>query len=585
MSLFSELQRRKVIRVGIAYLAFAWALIQIAETLLPVYGFSDAAIRILVAILAVGLIPVLVIAWVFEWSSGGIRKTAVVEGEPNLRKQRWQTAILLLLVISATVLASYLTIRGIDESAMPDHAIAILPFQNLGAAEADMFTDGMHVGVITRLSNLRDFDVISRTSVLKYSESDASLPDIASELGAKWVLRADVQQVEGDVLVSAQLADARGDRQVWAEEYRRTLTASNIFEIQAEISRRIIDALEARLTPREASRIGSVPTESLEAYRFFQQGRVLLDQRTPEGMQRSIGYFERALEVDDGYALAWVGLADSHVLLHAYHYDTRAQNLVRAEEAIARAIKLDDGLAEAYASRAMLHYVRRNGPGAIRDIDRAVQLRPSYAQAYTWRNFFYTMLGEIEEGAKSLRRAVALDPLNAEAVANLSGSYASTGQFEQALAEAQRVAELAPGWSNAMLVEGQALYLLGRFEEAVAMLEGVSVPWTGAGAETALARAYIALGQRDAAHSVLAQIEASGDTYSTAIVRAALGNMDEAYAALFAFDGWEGWQTINIRYDYRDVIDPSRNDPRYLDLIRKINKSWSLEAEGLQLSH
>jgi len=581
MSLYSELSRRKVIRVSIGYLAAAWLLVQIAETLLPVYGFTDAAIRILVAILAIGLIPVSILAWLFDWSSGGIHKTAAMEGEVGTRTRLWQNALLLVLLVGATALASYFAIRGIDDATMTDHTIAILPFNKLSSDVADTFTDGMHVGVITRLSSVQDLDVISRTSVLKYREVTESLRDIATELGAAWILRGDVQQDGDNVLVSAQLADARKDRQVWAAEYRRTLTASNVFDIQADISRQIIDALQATLTASEVSRIESVPTEDLEAYRLFQQGRSLLDRRTEDSMRQSVSYFERALEADAGYAPAWVGLADSVLLLHTYRLDNDPASIGRVERALERALQLDRDLAEAYATRALLAYANRDGVAAIRDIDHAVGLSPSFAEAYTWRNFLYAMFGDPEEGLNSVRRAVVLDPLNAEAVANLSGALMSMGRFDQALVEARRIRELSPEWSNGRLIEGQALHHLGHFEQAIDVLDGVSVPWTGAGAETALARAYVAAGQRDAALEVLAGIEKIGDEFSAAVVRAALGSVDEAYDYLLARQDWDGWQTLSTRYHYRDILDPDNDDPRYRDLIRKINASWGIPPEGL----
>ena len=260
MSLFNELKRRKVFRVGIAYVAVAWLSLQVAEILLPAYGYTDAAIRNLVAILAVGLVVALLLAWVFDWTATGVEVTATA-GDVRAAaavSTRAPNAVIAALVLMAAVAAALLTWHSMEDIPRSARTIAVLPFATLGMEQADVFTEGMHVGVLSRLSGVHELDVISRTSVLRYRESDLSLPDIAGQLGAQWVLNADIQQGRDEVLVSVRLSDARKDRQVWAENYRRTLTATNLFQIQADIARHIIEELRAELIALCVSEIGPI---------------------------------------------------------------------------------------------------------------------------------------------------------------------------------------------------------------------------------------------------------------------------------------------------------------------------------------
>lgn len=579
MSLISELKRRKVIRVGIAYLALAWLVVQVAETLLPAYGFDDAAIRVLVAVLAVGLVLALVLAWIYEWTPEGVRltpKTGDEEATPRTARRAPNTVIAAIVVLAAAA-AAWLAFRSLEVGPAEANTIAVLPFSTLGQSEADVFTDGMHVGVLTRLSNVSDLVVISRASVMAYRATDRPLPEIGMELGAAWVLQGDVQQAGDRVLVSASLSDARQDRQVWAEEYQRTLTTANIFDIQADITRRIVGALQARLTRQEEERMAAVPTADLEAYRLYQQGRDLLDRRTPDGMRRSLEYFENAVVQDPGYALAWAGLGDASALLFAYGHETDRAYLERGAEAIDQALALDQALPEAWAVRGLLHYQERDLPAAIRNVDRAIELRPSYAQAHTWRAFFHGLLGEFSTSLESSFQAVQLNPRSPEAIVNYASANLDTGHPDIALTEGRRALDLAPDWPNTRLVMGVILLGTGQPRAAVEHLEGLSVNWAGAGAETSLALAYLALGQEDRARDLRPRIEARGDPYGQAVMAAVLDSLDQGYARLGEIEEWPGWATFSFRGRQRHLWNPDGADPRYGAMLQRIDESWGVE--------
>ncbi|MFV1988309.1 MAG: hypothetical protein ACC682_13595, partial [Gemmatimonadota bacterium] len=318
-SFLAELKRRKVYRVAIAYVAVTFVGLEAVDVLIPATTLPAWSGTFFLAIAIIGFPVALVVAWAFELTPEGVRRTLSAGQEPDAdaprepRRRFGPTALVALGLLAAAAAGGWYVIGGgagggrAGEDDISDRSIAVLPFETIGSEEATPFTDGVHGDLLTRLSRISDLSIISRTSVMPYRTSEKSLPVIAAELGVAWILRGEVQESGDQVQVSARLVNARTDRQAWAESYRRQLTAANLFEIQAEITRRIVQALESRLTPQEERQVERTPTESLDAYRYYSQGRELLDQRTEDGVRRGIDYFQQAIAEDSSYALAWVG--------------------------------------------------------------------------------------------------------------------------------------------------------------------------------------------------------------------------------------------------------------------------------------
>ncbi len=481
------------------------------------------------------------------------------------------------VMIAAVVVWSLLA-RGAGPASITDRSVAVLPFETLGSEQATAFTEGIQIGILTRLSSVAGLDVISRTSVLSYRATDKTLPEIARELGVAWVLRGTVQEVGDQVLVNARLVDARHDRQIWASEYRRRLTAENVFDIQSQISVSIIDALQARLSRPEAERIEQVPTGSLEAYRLYVEGREKLDERTQEGMRDAASDFEHAIARDSTYALAWVGLADARGLLYSYGYAPADSVLPDAEAAVRRALELDSGLAQAHTSLGLLQLAYHHGPASVQELERAVALQPSYAEAHNWLSYARLLLGRPSQALDSARRAVEEDPLSPEAVSNLALSYLATGDVERALVEARRVRSLDPAWTTGSFYEGLAQYRLGRYGETRSVLRNLSVPWTGSGPQATLALARVAAGDSSGARTLLTEISRAGDPFAAGLVHAALGELDLAFSAFREARTLGDWPTLAVRYLYPDVWRRVDDDPRYDELVATADRSWGLTA-------
>ncbi len=459
-------------------------------------------------------------------------------------------------------------------------SIAVLPFETLGSGEVSTFTQGVHGDVLTRLSNIADLRVISRTSVRKYQGTDRSIRQIGQELNAGWIMEGEVQEIADQVRVHVRLIDARKDQNVWAKNFQRRLTAEQLFQIQEEITRQIVRELQAHLSPQEKKRIGKAPTDDLTAYRLYAEGRRKLDQRTGSAMRKAVDLFERATEHDPAYALAWVGLADACALLYDYGHARREQTLPRARQAAEKALAIDPDLAAAHASLGLLHSNRHEGPEAIAALQRAVELQPSYAEAHNWLSWNYQLLGEAEKALESAEREVELNPLSAEAVCNLSASSITIGDGDRALAEATRGEELEPEWASPTFHKGLVLYHLQRFEECIDALDGLSAPWSGKGAEATVALARIRINHEEAARKTLSGFEEEEAHFAAGLLQAALGEMDRAFASFARITYWDDWPTLAAFHYYPDVLGPLREDVRWSDVMRSLKRDRGLADES-----
>ncbi len=504
----------------------------------------------------------------------------VVSRVPAARRlapwQRVGIGVALLLGLFAAVAGGwYLTGAG-GGTEIDDRSIAVLPFETLGQETATAFTDGVHADVLTRLSSVADLSVTSRTSVMRYRTSEKALPTIALELGVTWVLRGEVQETANEVQVSARLVNARTDRQVWAQSYRRELTAANLFEIQGDITAQIARALETQLSPEEEQQVARTPTQNLGAYRLYVQGRGLLDQRTEDGMRRAGEYFRQAIDRDSSYAVAWAGLANALWLFEDYGHAEPGSLLPEAGDAARRALALDPDLAEAHAALGMLLYRNREGSDALRELQLAVDLRASYADAYSWLRWVHSLVGHPNEALEMAKRGVELDPLSPENLDGLAMAYLIHGDAERAVEEARRSREIQPDFATTPFYEAVALYHLGRMAEAKAILQDLVVPWAGSGPFATLALAHLATGDTARAREMLGRLREVDESFEVGLIYAALGEPEMAFAAFQEVDRWEAWPLLAARYLYPEILGPLRDDPRYDQLLRDMDRSWGM---------
>ena len=327
MSLFDELKRRNVFRIGAAYVVGAWLLIQVAETIFPLFGYGDAPARLVVIVLAIGFIPSLIFSWVFELTPEGLKKDADAHSEKSTSKTIGKKLDRIILLVLALALGYFafdkfvldpLEDEQIAQSARQagltaaitesrgDKTIAVLPFENRSNREEDQFfTDGIHDDLLTTIAKIGSMTVISRTSVMEYRGTIKKIPQIAQELGVANILEGGIQRSGNQVRINVQLINASTDEHLWAEIYDRELTAENLFAVQSEITKMIADALQAELSTDEQQRIDTMPTDNLQAYEAYMRGRQLMATRNTANLILAIEEFEKATEIDPLFALAW----------------------------------------------------------------------------------------------------------------------------------------------------------------------------------------------------------------------------------------------------------------------------------------
>jgi len=495
LSLFNELKRRNVFRIGAAYVVGAWLLIQVTETIFPLFGFGDTPARLVVIVLSIGFIPSLILSWVFEFTPEGLKKDADVDSEKSITQTTGRKLDRIILVVLALALGYFafdkfvldpVEDEQIAQSARQegltaaltksygDKSIAVLPFDNRSNREEDQFfTDGIHDDLLTTIAKIGSMKVISRTSVMEYRDTLKKIPQIAKELGVANILGGGIQRSGNHVRINVQLIDAATDNHLWAETYDRELTAENLFAVQSEITNKIADALQAELSTDEQRRIDARPTDNLLAYEAYMRGRQLMATRDADNLKRATEEFGKATEIDPSFALAWVGVADSLNLSIGWG-DARAEDVYPIiEDAINNALAIDNDLGEAYASLGLLHWNDESETA----FQKAIELSPNYASAYQWYSNHIGRHDPLrrQESIDLLQKAAKLDPRSRIIGLNLGRSYQFKGLYTLAERQYRKVIEVHPDFETAYLfLAGLYWARTGQFDKGLALLNEAS---------------------------------------------------------------------------------------------------------------
>jgi len=482
-ALFAELMRRNVIRVGIAYLVAGWVVLQIADILIDFLEMPDWSGKLVVLLLALGFPLALVFAWAFELTPEGLKTASEVEGTiyaEGVTAKKLDFITIGLVVITLAVFAgekllfsqkTRLEPSTLTSAPVPlDASVAVLPFENISQdASNDPFTIGIHDDLITQISKISALKTISRTSVLRYGDRLTPIPQIATELGVATVLEGSVQQAGDLVRINVQLVDANTSRQLWGESYERQLTASNIFAIQNEIVKAIADALYTRLTPDEQVRIEKASTQNLAALELYFLGRQSMAGRNSEALREAIEYFQQAIALDDGFALAYIGLADSYQLQEDAGGLPRDEMFAKALPAIDRAFELDRELGPAYNSLGGLKFTEGNYAEAEQMFKKSIELNPNYATTYLWYGLLLVDLGRIEEAIIQYRHGIERDPLSSQLLESLGTAMEYQGRFDVALKQYQKSTEVNTTFATSFTYIGNIYWMVsGQISEALA---------------------------------------------------------------------------------------------------------------------
>ena len=508
------------------------------------------------------------LAFALRESAGGDRQTTPIR-RPKLRRLALATVVLVAAALTLVGIRS-LSDRGVPWlKADVIQSIAVLPLANLsGDPEQEFFADGMTEALITDLSRISALMVISRTSVMRFKESELSLPEIARQLGVDAVVAGSVQLEADQVRITARLVDAATDSAMWSDTFQRELVG--VLALQSEVARSIANAIAIEVSPQEDSRFSEAREVDPETYRAYLRGMHHLKKGGEGDFEKGMAYLHEAVENDPADPFAYAGLAQGYVMWGHDAVDG-AEYFKRAKAAARRALQLDENLAEAHgalADAAMYH--DWDWEAADRAFQRAIELNPSLAELHAHYAWFHVLKGDWAQAIAEGQLAQELDPLGPAFTSWLTELYLGAGRYDDALVENDKAFDLSPGWARAHADRGWALSAKGRFDEAYVEYQAadeMSPRW-----KAHYGRALVTGGRLDEAGRVLAELMADGleaPPPALASLQALLGDLDGAMVTLE-----HGYETrnplmpwIGSWYDFGDLVD----DPRYQDLLHRMN--------------
>jgi TolB-like protein/Flp pilus assembly protein TadD len=577
---FAELKRRNVYKVAIAYAVVAWLLMQIATQVFPFLEIPNWAIRLVIMLIVIGFPIALVIAWAFELTPEGLKRTEFAD---ELRKKSARSRVWIYVVTIGGAISIGLFLLGRytasnkqrPSESVSAKSIAVLPFDNLSRdPDNAYFAEGVQDEILTRLAKVADLKVISRASTQRFKSAPDNLPVIAKQLGVANILEGSVQKSADQVRVNVQLINAVTDAHLWAEIYDRKLT--DIFKVESDIAKTIADTLQVKLTGSEKTAIAKAPTANNEAYELYLEGRFFWNKRTAVDLRKSIEYFNQAIGKDPNYSLAYAALAQAWVLLPAYNGGAPNDCFPQAESAARKALALDDNSADAHAALGVVKSIYGfDFAGSIPEYERAIQLNPNDATAHHWlANDTLSALGQSENEIAEMKRALELDPLSLIINSNLGAAYIHARRFDDAIAQLRKTVEMDGGFYFARYNLALALELKGSISEAIAEYQRAIALNDDPLPLALLGHLYGRIGRKDEALQILEQLREKRrqryvQAYCLAVVNLGLGDHNEAINSLEeGYRERDGFGMGTIRID--SLLDPLRGDSRFEKLANQI---------------
>src|SRR5438034_3128664 len=422
---FAELKRRNVYKVAVAYAIVGWLLVQVATQVFPFFEIPNWAVRLIVLTIIIGFLIALVIAWAFELTPEGIKRTEDVDLAGSARQPRKHIWIFVVLVGAALSIALFFVGRYTSRektprqseaatTAIPQKSIAVLPFENLSDDKgAAYFADGIQDEILTKLASIADLKVISRTSTAKYKSKPEDLKTVSQQLGVANVLEGSVQKAADKVRVNVQLIDARADSHLWARSYDRDI--KDVFAVESEVAQEIADSLQAKLSPAEAKTLAATPTKDTVAYDLFlraeHEERLAENSLSPESYEQAAAWYQQAIARDPNFALAMARLVRNRMDRHWFLEQMTDAELAEVHSMAEHAIALAPTLAEAHVALGNYFYHGyRQYEQALTEFERALQLQPNAATAVEYSGYVHRRQGQWARCLDEFKRALEEDP-------------------------------------------------------------------------------------------------------------------------------------------------------------------------------
>jgi TolB-like protein/Tfp pilus assembly protein PilF len=482
MNFFAELKRRNVYKVAVAYAIVGWLLVQVATQVFPFFEIPNWAVRLVVLLIIVGFPIALVIAWAFELTPEGLKRTEDVDpfdsrshhggqagqvlAAQTRRSHAWIYIVIVGVVFSLGLffIGRYTAHNGTPRTAastarteaatIPQKSIAVLPFENLSDDKgAAYFADGIQDEILTKLASIADLKVISRTSTARYKSKPEDLRTVSQQLGVATVLEGSVQKAADKVRVNVQLIDARADSHLWAKTYDRDL--ADVFAIQSEVAQEIADSLQAKLSPAEANTLASAPTKDPAAYDLFLKGeyeeRLADSSLKEESFDQAAAWYRQAIARDPNFALAMARLVENRIQRHWFGERMSEAELAQVRSVAEHALALAPNLAQVHVALGHFYYHGyRQYEQALAEFERALQLQPNASTAREYSGYVHRRQGQWERCLDELKRAFAQDPRNPSLAANLAATYLPLRMWKEAERTARHALEIDPHAADGM---------------------------------------------------------------------------------------------------------------------------------------
>jgi TolB-like protein/cytochrome c-type biogenesis protein CcmH/NrfG len=463
---FAELKRRNVYKVAVAYAVVGWLLVQVATQVFPFFEIPNWVVRLVVLAIVIGFPIALVIAWAFELTPQGLKRTEDVDlaAQGQRKSHAWIYVVIIGAAFSIGLIfigrytarnaASAAGSEAATGSSVPQKSIAVLPFENLSDDKgAAYFADGIQDEILTKLASIADLKVISRTSTAKYKSKPEDLKTVSQQLGVATVLEGSVQKAGDKVRVNVQLIDARADSHLWAKSYDRDM--KDVFAVESEVAQEIADSLQAKLSPAEATKLATAPTKDTVAYDLFLKGefeqRVANSNFRPESFDQAARWYKDAIARDPNFALAIAQLAICQLRRHWLTDPLTEPELMEAGRLAKQALTLAPDLTEAHIAVGLFHYYGfREYEPALTEFKLALELQPNNALALSFVAFVHRRQGKWDLALDELKKSIELDPRNAYTIGGLAETEIFLRMWKEAEDFARRGLTIDPHESTCM---------------------------------------------------------------------------------------------------------------------------------------
>jgi TolB-like protein/Flp pilus assembly protein TadD len=574
-SFFSELKRRNVYKVGVAYAVVAWLLMQIASQIFPFFEIPNWVVRLVILLLVIGFPVALIIAWAFEVTPEGIKRTEAADAAgQRSRGVAWIYVVLIGVALSVGLFfvgrftAGHATPRVSEAAAaIPEKSIAVLPLVNeSGDPKDEYFSDGLSEELIAALAQISGLKVIGRSSSFRFKDRKEAPKAIGEKLGVSTLLDGTVRKQGDRVRIVAELVNAADGIQLWTQTFDRQL--KDIFAVQEEIAKAVAESLKVKLLGSQDRADQRGASSNVEAHNAYLQGHFHFQRRNLEDYRKAVAYFDQAIELDPNYALAYAERSEAWSFIGDLT-GQRATAWPKSKSDAEKAVAIAPELAEAHAALGWIRFfVDWKFAEGLSELKRAKELSPANPTANDLLARAIVYLGRVDEAERQARYAVELDPLSVTAQGNLGRVLFFAGKMDEADAALRKAAELQP--TSASSHRWQVVAAVLRGDREMALREAQLEPDEGY-RRFELALAQQIQGDRQAADAALADLIANGRdqlAYQIAQVYAVRGEKDKAFEWLqIAFDQHDTG-TLTLLVD--PLLRGLRDDPRYKNLLAKL---------------